>query len=297
MAMWPNTIAATNPNGMKTSSPQTKLTMAFPLVCAGPLGACGVTVGAAGDGAAASRPHTRQNLSPAAMLLPQAAQNESICSPGGEAQLRFAVKLDETLHFALRRVNATVVSPLLLVLIMWPTMVAANSMPFSCPDCAVQLPETAAFCPGCGRSMSGRIAPAVSTPEATGARGRVGFFPEPIAGALAYFTFIPAIVFLVLQPYSKNRFVRFHSIQCLLLWVATLATLAALKLMGVILFMIPRAGPLFTLLLYVVVGIGGFVIWLVLIVKALQGQMFKLPTLGDFAEQHAVSLNGIVRER
>jgi len=38
---------------------------------------------------------------------------------------------------------------------------------------------------------------------------------DNVAGALAYVTFIPAIVFLVLEPYSKNRFIRFHSFQCL----------------------------------------------------------------------------------
>lgn len=111
---------------------------------------------------------------------------------------------------------------------------------------------------------------------------------EPIAGALAYFTFIPAFIFLVLKPYNHNRFVRFHSIQCLLLWVATLAMVSALKLAGVVLFMIPRAGPLFALLLSVVATLA-VVLWLVLIVKALQGRMFRLPVIGDYAEQHAAA--------
>ena len=62
------------------------------------------------------------------------------------------------------------------------------------------------FCPACGRPMHER------------ARARpVGALPENVAGALAYFTFIPAIVFLSRPPYKKNRFLRFHSLQCLLL--------------------------------------------------------------------------------
>ena len=32
---------------------------------------------------------------------------------------------------------------------------------------------------------------------------------------------------------------------------------------------------------------GGFVIWLILVLKAYQGQMFKLPVIGDLAEQQA----------
>src|ERR1700727_2598202 len=65
----------------KMNRPETRLTMAFPLVSAE---APGITDGPAGLGgpateaAAESRPQTRQNRSPSAMLFPQAAQNEAI---------------------------------------------------------------------------------------------------------------------------------------------------------------------------------------------------------------------------
>jgi uncharacterized membrane protein len=117
------------------------------------------------------------------------------------------------------------------------------------------------------------------------AQGKVGALSEPIAGALAYFTFIPAIVFLVLEPYKKNRFVRFHSLQCLLLWLAGILLAIALKLAGLLLFIIPVAGPLLVLLLSMVVGLAAVAIWLVLVVKAFQGVTFRLPLLGDFALQ------------
>jgi uncharacterized membrane protein len=145
----------------------------------------------------------------------------------------------------------------------------------SCPHCAAQMPETAAFCPGCGRPMQ---------TEAR-AQGKVGALPEPIAGALAYLTFIPAIVFLVLDPYKSNRFVRFHSFQCLLLWGAGILVAITLKLAGLLLFIIPVLGPLLVVLVSTVVGLAAVAIWLVLVVKAFQGLMFKLPLLGDFAAQ------------
>jgi uncharacterized membrane protein len=163
---------------------------------------------------------------------------------------------------------------------MVATMDQTNVPLTSCPHCAAQMPETAAFCPSCGRPVQ----------TETRAGGTVGAFPETIAGALAYLTFIPAIVFLVLEPYSKNRFVRFHSVQCLLLWGAAIALAIALKLAGVVLFIIPVLGPLLVLLVSMVVGLAVFVIWLVLVVKAFQGEMFKLPILGDLAEQYAGSL-------
>jgi uncharacterized membrane protein len=42
-----------------------------------------------------------------------------------------------------------------------------------------------------------------------------------------------------------------------------------------------------TLLLWPIIGLAGFVIWLVLVLKAYQGQMFKLPIIGDLAEKQA----------
>ena len=140
------------------------------------------------------------------------------------------------------------------------------------------MPDTAAFCPGCGRTLS----------SGERARGTVGVLPETLAGALAYFV-LPAIVFLLVAPYSKNRFVRFHCFQCLGLCLTAVVIGAMLRVVGVLLFFIPVLAPLLLLLVSMVVGLGFFVIWVVLIVKALQGEMFKLPLLGDFAEQKMLS--------
>jgi uncharacterized membrane protein len=148
----------------------------------------------------------------------------------------------------------------------------------SCPHCAAQMPETATFCPGCGRPMQ--------TEER--AHGTIGVLRENVAGPLAYLTFIPAIVFLLLEPYKNNRFVRFHSIQCLLFCGAEILIAVALKLASVVLFIVPVFGPLLVLLVSMVVGLAAVVIWLVLVVKAAQGVMFKLPVLGEFASQYAV---------
>jgi len=122
------------------------------------------------------------------------------------------------------------------------------------------------------------------------AQGKVGPLPENIAGVFAYFTFIPAIIFLFLEPYSKNRFLRFHSLQCLLLWGAGIGFAVALKLASVVLFIIPVLGPLLVALVGVVIVLAAVVIWLVLVIKAFQGEMFKLPVLGDFAAQYSIQV-------
>jgi uncharacterized membrane protein len=126
-----------------------------------------------------------------------------------------------------------------------------------------------------------------ATLEELRAKGKVGALPENFAGALAYVTFIPAIIFLVVEPYNKNRFVRFHSIQSLLLWAAGIVIAAALKLSGLVLFHVPMLGPLLLVLLWGMVGLAVFFIWLVLVVKALQGETFELPVIGRFADWNA----------
>jgi uncharacterized membrane protein len=139
------------------------------------------------------------------------------------------------------------------------------------------MPDAAAYCPGCGRALAGveRV------------RGTVGMLPETLAGALAYFTIIPAILFLVVEPYSKNRFLRFHSFQCLGFCLVALIVGALLRVVGFVVFFIPMLGPLLVWLVSGVVILAFFVVWAVLVVKALQGEMFKLPVVGDFAERQA----------
>ncbi len=121
-------------------------------------------------------------------------------------------------------------------------------------------------------------------------QGNVGGLPQTVAGALAYCTILPAIVFLLVEPYNKSRFVRFHSFQCIGLWFAALVFGAALRVAGVLLFFVPLLGHLVVLLLSMVVSLGFFVIWVVMIVKALQGEMLKLPVIGDFAQQQIAAI-------
>jgi uncharacterized membrane protein len=149
-------------------------------------------------------------------------------------------------------------------------------MSISCPHCASPMPDTAAYCPGCGRAMV----------LGERARGTVGALPETVAGALAYLL-LPAIVFLLVDPYKGNRFVRFHSFQVLGLCLAGLVVGAALRVAGFLLFFIPVVAPLLLLLVSMVVGLAFFTVWAVLVVKALQGEMFKLPLVGEFAERQA----------
>jgi uncharacterized membrane protein len=138
------------------------------------------------------------------------------------------------------------------------------------------MPDESAFCPGCGRGKG-----------ASPALGRTGGISDNIAGALAYVTIIPAIVFLLVEPFKRNRFIRFHSFQCLFLVLAAFVLGLALKLGLAVLLFVPVLGQLMVLLISMVISIGCLILWIVLIVKALQGEMFKVPFVGDLAEKQA----------
>ena len=149
----------------------------------------------------------------------------------------------------------------------------------SCPYCAAQMPNSAAFCPGCGRSMQ--------TQPMT--RQKLGALSENVLGAFAYVTFLPALAFLLRDPYRKNSFVRYHSAQCLLFWLVSIAGTVMVKLWVLLLQFIPLVGPLLSWLLVTIAALAALFTWIVLLVKAFQGERFGLPMIGDLAEQYAGS--------
>jgi len=148
-------------------------------------------------------------------------------------------------------------------------------VPLSCPQCGIQIPDNTAFCPGCGWNTTRPVL------------GTTGGIRDNIAAALAYLTFIPAIVFLLVAPFKRNRFIRFHSLQSIFLSIAAVVASLALKLLFLVLSLIPFLGHLLLLLISVIVFLGCVILWLVLVVKALQGDLFKLPFLGDLAAKPA----------
>lgn len=115
--------------------------------------------------------------------------------------------------------------------------------------------------------------------------GTTGFLKENLAAALAYVTFIPAIVFLRLRPFNHNRLVRFHSWQSICLAIAGVLVAIGLRILFFVLSLIPRFGYLLGSLAVLVVGLGFTILWLVGLIKAFQGELFKLPVIGDFAEK------------
>lgn len=172
------------------------------------------------------------------------------------------------------------------------------SMSMTCITCGSKMPDISEFCPSCGRAVQ-LVVPTAETkapqPLAPPAELRLLTLDEisapilppapPVAlndrlvAAAAYCTFLPAIAFLFIKPYSARRFVRFHSLQSVFFWVVVAVLLA----IGVI------ASTFGFLLLWLFAGtlvvLGLSLTWLVLSIKALQGEWFRLPALGDVCSQ------------
>jgi len=140
-----------------------------------------------------------------------------------------------------------------------------------CPSCGAQIADGAT----CTKCAPGTVPSTLAVPAGAG-------LADNVAGALAYVTIIPAIVFLVMEPFNRKRFIRFHAFQCLFFAVAWTVLWIGLSLIA----HIPFLGWA-TLIIWPLVSLVGFVIWLVLVLKAYQGQMFKLPVIGDMSEQQA----------
>ena len=153
-----------------------------------------------------------------------------------------------------------------------------------CSSCGAQIPAGATACPACSQSAG-------TTATATATQAAGGGLTDNVAGMLAYVTFIPAIIFLVMAPYNRNRFIRFHSFQCLFLHIAAIVAWVALAIASFVLAFIPILGHIVAFLLWAGLSVGFFILWIILLLKANQGQMFKLPVIGDMAEKQAAAIS------
>ena len=151
-----------------------------------------------------------------------------------------------------------------------------------CSTCGAQIADGTTTCAACAGRVASYAPVPTAAPVAAPATGATGGMADNVAGMLAYVTIIPAIIFLVMEPYNKSRFVRFHSFQCLFFAVAWTVLWIGLNIIA----HIPILGWL-TILIWPLVGLAGLIIWVILLLKANQGQMFKLPVIGDMAEQQA----------
>ena len=110
----------------------------------------------------------------------------------------------------------------------------------------------------------------------TGGKG-TGLEPN-VAGLLCYLVgWITGLIFYLIE--EKDEFVRFHAMQSIIVFGAV----AVFSIVFGILFLVPFVGWI----LFTILWIGTIVLWILLMVKAYQGERFKLPIAGDLAEKYS----------
>jgi uncharacterized membrane protein len=98
---------------------------------------------------------------------------------------------------------------------------------------------------------------------------------QNLEGLLCYILgWVTGIIFLLME--KDNKFVRFHAIQSIVVF-------GAYTVLAIILGFIPVVGWIINLLL----GIAAFIFWIILMVKAYNGQIYKLPVAGGIAEKNS----------
>jgi uncharacterized membrane protein len=168
-------------------------------------------------------------------------------------------------------------------------------MSIVCGYCGASMPDISEFCPACGRPVheGTYFAPEPKTatddnPDEASPNDEpqdTNLPPvewnERLVSAFAYCTFIPAVVCLFLKQYKERKFVRFHAFQSIFFWAAVIVLL-------VLGLLASTFGWLFIwLVIGVLVSMALLFTWAVLSIKALQGEWFELPWLGELAGHQA----------
>jgi uncharacterized membrane protein len=153
-----------------------------------------------------------------------------------------------------------------------------------CSRCGAENPEGAKFCAKCGAELGVTATPTEGATE-PGAESSTGLSVNA-AGLLCYVAgWITGIVFVVLE--KKSIFVKFHAWQSVLtfgvLFVAWLILSRMLIDIGWVtlslgLIWVGRAFGW-------IIGLGMLVLWIILIIQAGTGKMWKVPWAGDWAEK------------
>jgi uncharacterized membrane protein len=125
-------------------------------------------------------------------------------------------------------------------------------------------------------------------------QGRKGFdmtvatrsgISDNAAGAISYFTFIPAIVFLLLAPYKESSYVRFHAWQSVLLCITAFVVDIIVGVIALLSLFLGTVALAYTMR---IVSLFWLILWIVCVIQAMNGRKFRIPMLGSIAEKLAM---------
>ena len=155
-----------------------------------------------------------------------------------------------------------------------------------CPKCGS--PVDGKFCAKCGSAVDPAAAASPGqTPPPPPPGGQSIGMEENVASALCYIPLI-GLIFLLIEPYNKNRTIKFHALQSLFYCVAWIVVAIALGIVSGIIFAIMPYGAWYLWLMVArLVELALFVGLIIMAVKAYQRSRFLMPIIGPLAEKQA----------
>ena len=164
-----------------------------------------------------------------------------------------------------------------------------------CPNCGTAVAGDSAFCGNCGQSTkpgaSAPVAQAVvvgGQAAAVPAQASAPGLTSNMAGALAYILgIISGILFLVLEPYKRDRFVRFHAFQSIFYSAGCIVFAIAWNIVWDILGNISGWLYFVAIPVRMLISLALFLFWLFLMYQAYINREFKIPFIGQLAAKQA----------
>jgi uncharacterized membrane protein len=146
-----------------------------------------------------------------------------------------------------------------------------------CQNCGS--PVEGRFCAKCGAASGQDAGSTAEQPAPPPIGPSESIMADNIASALCYVPLLGGIVFLLLEPYSRNKLIRFHAFQALLLFAA----------MFVINIVLTSFIEIFWSFwgIYRLLRLIYFVLWVYLAYKAYSREKVVLPVIGPLAEKQA----------
>lgn len=107
-----------------------------------------------------------------------------------------------------------------------------------------------------------------------------------MACALCYLLgVLTGVVFLVIEPYSKNKTVRFHAFQSIFVWLGMVAVGICVAVIGSLVAFLPFVGWLIYIVVWAAFVLGSFGLWVMLMYKAYNKETWVLPVVGPLAQK------------
>ncbi len=169
----------------------------------------------------------------------------------------------------------------------------------TCVQCGTPLDESCNFCPSCGARVAAHTASSSTNPAPNADDTPQGNAPRAgapsadlqrnVAGFLCYILlFISGILFLLIEPYSKDKFVRFHAFQSIFFFIAWVVIGVLANVIGLIITAIlPAPLDFLSVIFQSLVTLGLLFLWIFLMYKAYNDEIYRLPVIGAFAAKQA----------